>query len=62
MKNQIKYKRVLPTCIVTKKDGKVLKMEYFIDGRPTELHRFKQRIKHLDPVKITIKNINDDTK
>lgn len=57
MKKQIKYKRVLPTCTVWKENGKTVKMEYFIDGKPTELHKFKQRIKHLDPVKINIKNV-----
>ena len=44
-----------PVAVVWKKKLKTEKIQYFINGKEVELHRFKQRIKHLNPVKIIVK-------
>ena len=46
-----------PICIVYKSAGKTVKTEYYIRGKEVPFHLFKQKIKRLDPPRITIKNI-----
>lgn len=49
-----------PICIIYKKNGLTVKTEYYIRGKEVPFHKFKQKIKRLDPPRITIKNIDDE--